>query len=103
MAKLTLGKKSCESNNYAEKQHEVIFGVNDIKNAGKSIKEPDHETENAELEITRTDALTVKELVEMKFLPKKRKIRLIHKECSEYRLLIEEVHIFVNHNITSLS
>ena len=39
-----------------EKQHEVIFGLNDIKNAGKSNKEPDHETENAELEITRTDA-----------------------------------------------
>ena len=32
-----------------EKQHEVIFGLNDIKNAGKSNKEPDHESENAEI------------------------------------------------------
>ena len=83
MGKLTPGKKRCESNNHAEKQHEVIFGLNDIKNGGKSNKKPNHGNEEADLEITRKDADTVKELVEMKFLPKKRKLRLIHRDCSK--------------------
>ena len=65
-----LDVKSCEYNNHLEKQNGVIFG------AGKTKKEPDYENENAEPEIAKTDADTVKELVEMKFLSKKRKMRL---------------------------
>ena len=91
MAKLTSGNtqqhrdvRSCESNNHAG------------KNAGKSNKEPDHESENAELEIIRTNADTVKELVHMKFLPKMMKLRLFSRK---YQVLIEEVYILVNHNI----
>ena len=66
--------KSCEYNNHLEKQHGIIFGVKDIKKADKSKKEPDLGYGKAEQEISsRTDADTVKELVEMKFLPKKGK------------------------------
>ena len=73
---------SCEYSNHLEKQHGVIFGVKEIMKAGEkyqsipSNEEPDHETGEAESNVFRTDAETVKELVEMKFLTKKRKIRL---------------------------
>ena len=63
--------------------------MKDIKKAGKMkmyesvppYTEPDLENEEAEPEIEtiRTDADTVKELIEMKFFPKKRKIRLRYK------------------------
>ena len=68
----------CEYNEHLEKQHGVIFGVKEIMNAGEkyqkcpSNKEPDPETGEVEPEIVRTDADTVKELVEMKYLTKKR-------------------------------
>ena len=75
--------KCCGYNNHTERRHEAVFCVKDIKNASKSNKDPIQRHEEIEPEITRTDADTVKELVEMKFLPKKRKIRprggLIHK------------------------
>ena len=98
MAKLTSGNtqqhrdvRSCEFNTHAG------------KNAGRSNKEPDHESENAELEINRTDAETIKELVQMKFLPKMMKLRFsTHSQrlfSRKYQVLIEEVYILVNHNI----
>ena len=74
--------KSCEYSKHLEKQHGVIFGVKEIKNAGEkyqkcpSSEEPDHETGEAEPEIVRTDADTVKEMVEMKYLSNKKRIRL---------------------------
>ena len=90
-----LDVKSCEYNNHLEKQHGVIFGGKDIKVAGKTKKEPDYENENAEPEIAKTDADTVKELVEMKFLSKKTKMRLkTHKNrffSRKYQVLTEEV------------
>ena len=84
MAKLTSGNTQqhrgvkscdCEYNNHLEMQHGVIFSEKDNQNTdkSKSNREPDHGHEKTETEITRTDADTVKELVEMKFLPKKRK------------------------------
>lgn len=48
--------ESCEYNNHLEKQHRVIFGVKDIKKAGKKDesdpinKEPDYKNEEAEPE-----------------------------------------------------
>ena len=59
--------------------------MKDIKKAGKKYMsvqpntEPDPENEEAEPDTIRTDADTVKELIEMKFFPKKRKIRLRYK------------------------
>ena len=97
---------SCEYDKHLEKKHGVIFGVKDIKKAGESNKEPNHENEAAEPELSRTDAdtVTVMELVEMKYLPKKRKMRLRTQRerlfSRKYQVLIEEV--FVNHNIASL-
>ena len=71
------------------------LGVKDIKNKGKTKKEPDYENEKAEPKITGTDADTVKELVEIKFLPKKRKNRLrTHTNrffSRKYQVLTEEV------------
>ena len=64
-------QKSCEYDNHLEKNHGVIFGVKDIKKAGDSNNEPDHENEETEPEISRTYADTVKEMVEMKIFPKK--------------------------------
>ena len=78
-------QKSCKYDKHLEKQHGVIFGVKDIKKAGNKYesvplkKDPDNEKEKPGPEIpktTRTDADTVKNLVEMKFMPKKKKIRL---------------------------
>ena len=63
--------KSCNYNNHLEKQHGVIFGENKIKEAsGKKyqlVPPNHHETRIAEPKIIRTDAETVKELVEMKY------------------------------------
>ena len=69
--------QSCEYDKHLEKLHGVIFCVKEIKKAREKCKgfplveEPGHETEMKE---TRTDADTVKELVEMKYLTKRRKI-----------------------------
>ena len=74
--------KSCKYSKHLKNQHGVIFGVKKIRKAGDKYQnfllneEPDHETREAEPEIVRTDADTVKELVEMKYLTKKRKTRL---------------------------
>ena len=74
--------KRCEYNKHLEKQHGVIFGAKEIMKAGEKYQstppneEPDHETWEAEPKVIRTDADTVKELVEMKYLTKKSKIRL---------------------------
>ena len=71
--------KSCEYDKHLEKLHGVIFGVKEIKKVGERFqsfppdKEPVHETAEAELKV-KTDADTVKELVEMKYLAKRRKI-----------------------------
>ena len=43
-------------------------GRNEVSKYFSYNEEPDHETEEAEPEVIRTDADTVKELVEMKFL-----------------------------------
>ena len=72
--------KSCEYDKHLEKLHGVIFGVKEIRKAGEKrqcfppVEEPGHETAETEMKETRTDADTVKELVEMKYLTKKRKI-----------------------------
>ena len=56
--------KSFEYNEHLEKQHGVIFGVKEIMKAGEKYQsippneEPDHETEEAEPEVIRTDADT---------------------------------------------
>ena len=82
---------------HLEKKHGVIFGLRDIMKAGESNNVPDHENEEAQLNLarTRTDADTVKELVEMKFLPKKRKMRLKTRTnrffSRKYQVLTEEV------------
>ena len=93
--------RSCEYNNHLEKQHRVIFGVTDIMKAGASNEELDHENVEAEPEKTRTDADMVKELVRMKYLPEKRRMRLrTHTQrlfSRKYQVLTEEV--FVNHCI----
>ena len=74
--------KVCEYSKHLEKQHGVIFGVKEIKKAGEkyqkcpSNEEPDHETGEVEPEIVRTDADTVREMVEMKYLSNKKRIRL---------------------------
>ena len=72
--------KICEYDMHLEKLHGVIFGVKEIKKAGEKcqsfplVEEPYNETAEAEVKETRTDADTVKDLVEMKFLTKKWKI-----------------------------
>ena len=64
------------------KHFEVIFGLREIMKAGEKYQsihpneDPYHETGEAEPKVIRTDADTVKELVEMKYLTKKSKIRL---------------------------
>ena len=96
--------KSFKYDKHLEKQHGIIFGVKDIKKAGNKYesvplnKDPDNEKEKPEPEApktTRTDADTVKNLVEMKFMPKKKKIRLrTHPQrlfSRKYQVLIEEV------------
>ena len=71
---------SCEYNKHLEKQHRLIFGLKEIMKAGdksqSSLLNEEPETGEAEPKIIRTDADTVKEMVEMKYLSKKRKIRI---------------------------
>ena len=98
--------KSFEYNKHLEMQHGVIFGEKDIKKVGiKDERVPLNQVsgyENGEPEpeipeITRTDADTVKNLVEMKFLPKKKKMRLRLRSHTQklfskkYQVLIGEV------------
>ena len=73
--------KSCEYDEHLEKLHGVIFGLKEIKKArGKCQslppEEPDNETGETEPQINRTDADTVKELVNMRYLSNKKKTRL---------------------------
>ena len=77
-----LNVKSCEYSEHLEKQHGVIFGVKEIMKEGDKYQsippseETGHETGKAEPTLCRTDADTVKEMVEMKYLTKKSKTRL---------------------------
>ena len=92
--------KSCEYSKHLEKQHGAIFGVKEIMKAEEKYQsilpneEPDREIEEAETKIIRTDADTVKELVEIKYLTNKRKIRVRsprHRLFSrKYRVLLNE-------------
>ena len=90
--------EDCEYNEHLEKQHGVIFGVKEIKNAGEkyqkcpSNKEPDPETGEAEPEIVRTDADTVKELVEMKYLSNNMKRMRLRspRQSRKYKVLLNE-------------
>ena len=94
--------KSCEYNKHLEKEHGVIFGAKEIMKAGEKYQstppneEPDHETGEAEPKVIRTDADTVKELVEMKYLTKKSKIRLRSPRqrlfSRKYKVLSNEEH-----------
>lgn len=91
--------KSCEYDKHLEKQHGVIFGLKDIKKSGEKYEsvslnnEPDYENEEPKIE--RTDADTVKEIVEKKFLPNKRRARLRNPTqrlfSRNFQVLIEEV------------
>ena len=92
--------KSCEYNKHLENQHGVIFGLKEIKKAGERDKivvpneELKNQNEEAEPEIFGIDADTVKELVEMKYLPKKKKIRFRTPTqrlfSRKYQVLVEE-------------
>ena len=73
----------CEYNEHLENQHGVIFGVKEIMMAREKYQSfhpnketVDHETGEAGPKIIRTDADTVKEMVEMKYLKKKSKTRI---------------------------
>ena len=65
--------KNCEYYKHLERQHGVIFGVKNIMKVGKKYQsfqpneEFHYETGEAESKIIRTDADTVKEMVEMKY------------------------------------
>ena len=91
--------KVCVYNKHLEKQHGVIFGVKEIKKAGEkyqkcpSNKEPNHETEGVEPEIVRTDADTVKKLVEVKYLSNKKRIRL---RIPRQRLFSKKYKVLLN-------
>ena len=100
----------CEHDMHLEKHHRVLFSLKEIKKASKKDESvalhgnPDHQNEETELEVIRTDAVTVKELVEMKYLPKKKKIKIRTATqrlfSRKYKVLTEEVFInLVDHNI----
>ena len=108
-------EKSCEYDKHLEKQHGVIFGAKEIKKAGGKVEsvpiseEYNNEIDPVEQTVNVTDADTVKELVEMKYLPKKRKIRLRTPRqklfSRKYQVLIEEVFVsqlIINHSIFCL-
>ena len=92
-------------NNHLEIQHKLIFGVKEVRElierydgTFSCIDEQSHENEEVKPEIKQTDADTIKDIVEMKYLSKKRKIRLrtpSQKIFSprKYRILIEEVSL----------
>ena len=67
--------KSCNYNKHLEKQHGLIFGLNKIKKAGEKnqgVPPNNHETGEAEPKIiSMTDADTVKNMVETKYLTEK--------------------------------
>ena len=105
--------ENCEYDTHLEKLHRVLFGLKEIKKAGEKDEsvppneEPDHENEETELEVILTDADTVKELVEMKYLQKKRKIKIRTVTqrffSRKYEVLTEEVFVDqVYHNICLL-
>ena len=101
--------KSCEYDKHLENQHGAIFGLKEIKKAGERDKivvpneELKNQNEEAEPEIFGTDADTVKELVEMKYLPKKKKIKFRTPTqrlfSRKYQVLIEEEEVLCIHNI----
>ena len=70
--------KSSEYIKHLKKHHGVIFGVKEIKKASgenyQSVPPNDRETGDTEPQMIRTDADTVKELVEMKYLTKRSNI-----------------------------
>ena len=95
--------KSCEYDKHLEKQHEVKFGLKEIKKAGEKNEivpkeEPNNSNEEAERDINKTDADTVKELVEMKHLSKKRISPTERFVSRKYEVLVEK-EVFVNHEI----
>ena len=86
--------KSCEYNKHLEKQHGVKFGGKEIKKAS-GVPQNDLETGETETKMIRTDADTVKELVEMKYLTKKVKGKNIQRLFStKYKVLLDEEVIF---------
>ena len=74
--------KSLEYKRHLEKHHGVIFGMKEIMKEGEKNQsfppneEPDQETRQPEPKTFRTDADIVKEMVEMKYLSKRRTMRL---------------------------
>ena len=79
--------KGCGYRRHLRNQHGVLFGMKEIMKSGgeitnkiynnsSSAEEPRLRGENEEVEIFKTDADTVSEIVEMKYFHKKRKIRL---------------------------
>ena len=84
-----LNVKSLEYTKHLEKQHGVIFGVKEIMKEGGKYQsfQPNGEPGQGEgeLKFIRTDADTVKEMVEVKYLKKKRKSDSgVHdKDCSQ--------------------
>ena len=96
--------KGCEFSRHLRNQHGVIFGVKEIMKSGgeinnynnlRSDEEPRHGRKNEEVEILKTDADSVREIVEMKYFQKKRKIRLRTPSqkifSRKYKILNEEV------------
>ena len=87
--------KSCEYSKHLEKQHGAIFGLKEIMKAGEKsqsspLNEEQPETEEAEPNKVRTDADTVKEMVEMKYLSMKRKIRSPRKRLFSRKYKIKD-------------
>ena len=102
--------KSSEYDKHLEKQHKVMFGVKEIKKAGEKdetvsqvLPKEEHHDDEAEPLIIGTDAETVKEIVEMKFLPKRKKIRVRTQRqrlfSRKYQVLVEEVSNCKSFNI----
>ena len=89
--------KSCEYNKHLEKQHGVIFGLKEIIKAGEKSQSSrlneEPKTVEAEPKIIRTDADTVKEMVEMKYLSNKKRIRL---QESKTEIVLEKYHVLLN-------
>ena len=101
--------KNCEYDQHLENQHRVIFGFKEIKNARQkddcvpSKEEPNNGNDDTDPEIIGTDSDTVKELVVMKYLPKKQKIKFRTPTqrlfSRKYQVLIEEEEVLCIHNI----
>ena len=107
LCKEKLNVKSLGYEKHLEKQHGVIFSVKEIMKAGEKYQsfqpneETDHKTGEAEPKTNRTVAETVTELVEMKYLSKKRKIRLRSPGQRlfprKYKVLMNEQEEFTTH------